>query len=173
MRSFQGTSGAASSAGSYDARDNNSSHRSSARNLGGQGDNNYNNTQSDSTLEVLEERWNAYQAWWAKQYKEQPFYKIWTKSKWILLLSALLLLGYSGAAFGMSLGYILGITLIASSLGIMNGILGLVGIFKENRLMLSWYSLFLWPIFALYISVGYISFRRAKNHLRAHLKDEW
>jgi len=31
----------------------------------------------------------------------------------------------------------------------------------------------LWPVFALYVSVGYIAFRRAKNHLRAHLKDEW
>ncbi|KAF9912426.1 hypothetical protein BX616_010324 [Lobosporangium transversale] len=28
-------------------------------------------------------------------------------------------------------------------------------------------------VFSLYISVGYIAFRRAKNHLRARLRDEW
>ncbi|KAF9360036.1 hypothetical protein BGX26_010686 [Mortierella sp. AD094] len=189
MRSHQGVTGATSTAGSYDARDN-SSHRSSARNLAINNDPNYNMTQSDSALEGLTERWNAYQAWWAKQYKEQPFYKIWTKSKWLLLFSTLLLLGYSCAVFGISLGYIVGnyehavvvmefhgsliyIALIGSTLGILTGLLGFVGIIKENRMLLSWYSILLWPVFALYISVGYIAFRRAKNHLRAHLRDEW
>lgn len=92
---------------SFDARDNSSS-RSSAHNLAIGTDRNYNMTQTDMTLEGLAERWNAYQAWWAKQYKEQPFYRIWTRSKWILLFSAVLLLGYSGALFAVSLGYMLG-----------------------------------------------------------------
>ncbi|KAF9285048.1 hypothetical protein BGZ68_004184 [Mortierella alpina] len=146
--------------------------------------------QSDTALEGLAERWHAYQAWWEKQYKEKPFYQLWTKSKWILLLSALLLLTYSGAAFAVSLGYILGhfeysavviefhhnliyITLAGSCLGIFSALVGLIGIFRENRIWLSWYNLMLWPVFALYLSVGYIAFRRSKNHLRAHLKDEW
>ncbi|KAI8601595.1 hypothetical protein EDD21DRAFT_374060 [Dissophora ornata] len=187
MRNKQGTT---SSARSYDARDNSSSHRSSAHNLAIGNDPNYNLTQTDSTLEALAERWQAYQAWWAKQYREQPFYRIWTKSKWILLLSASLLLAYSGAIFGITLGYMLGrmeyavvvmefhgnliyIAFFGSIVGILTALVGLVGVFRENRIWLSWYSLMLWPVFALYVSVGYIAFRRAKNHLRAHLKDEW
>ncbi|CAO3569665.1 unnamed protein product [Mortierella alpina] len=182
---------ATSSVGSYDARDRSiSSHRSSAHNLAVGHDPNYNMIQSDTALEGLAERWHAYQAWWEKQYKEKPFYQLWTKSKWILLLSALLLLSYSGAAFAVSLGYILGhfeysavvmefhhnliyISLAGSCVGIFSALVGLIGIFRENRIWLSWYNLMLWPVFALYLSVGYIAFRRSKNHLRAHLKDEW
>ncbi|KAK3847216.1 MAG: hypothetical protein J3R72DRAFT_362398 [Linnemannia gamsii] len=48
-----------------------------------------------------------------------------------------------------------------------------MGIFKENRIWLSYYTIVLWPGFALYVAVGYIAFRRAKQHLRAHIKDEW
>ncbi|KAF8978725.1 hypothetical protein BGZ46_006207 [Entomortierella lignicola] len=189
MKSFHGARGAASSAGSFGGRDN-SSRRSSVRNLAVNKDLNYNTAQSDSALEVLADRWNAHQAWWAKQYKEQPFYKIWTKSKWLLLFSAILLLGYSSAAFAIAFGYFDGrydhavvvmefhgnlvyITLFGSALGIFCALLGLVGIFRESRLLLSFYSLLLWPVFGLYVSVGYIAFRRAKNHLRAHLRDEW
>ncbi|KAG0006534.1 hypothetical protein BGZ65_006939, partial [Modicella reniformis] len=196
MRSQQGTISTPSLAGSYDGRvdsrvDNSSSYRSSAHNLAiGNNNSNYNFTQGDSTLEVLSDRWNAYQAWWAKQYKEQPFYRIWTKSKWTLLFSALMLLAYSCFAFAISLGYILGhfenaaialefhgnlvyITLIGSIVGILSALVGLIGIFKENRIWLSYYNLMLWSVFALYLSVGYIAFRQSKNHLRAHLKDEW
>ncbi|KAF9580124.1 hypothetical protein BGW38_003354 [Lunasporangiospora selenospora] len=142
------------------------------------------------TIEGLAERWRAYQAWWAKQYSEQPFYRIWTKSKWILFFSAVLLLTYSCAALAISLGYILGhfeysvvvlefhaniiyITLAGSIVGIVTALVGLVGIFRENRIWLSWYNVMLWPVFALYLSIGYISFRRAKNHLRQRLRDEW
>lgn len=77
-----------------------STHRSS-HNLAS-GDPNYNTTQSDMTLEGLAERWTAYQAWWAKQYKEQPFYRLWTRSKWVLLFSVMLLLSYSAAALAIS-----------------------------------------------------------------------
>ncbi|KAF9293943.1 hypothetical protein BGZ88_004696 [Linnemannia elongata] len=174
---------------SFDARDNSSS-RSSAHNLAIGTDRNYNLTETDMTLEGLTERWNAYQAWWAKQYKEQPFYRLWTRSKWILLFSAVLLLGYSGALFAVSLGYMLGhfensvvvmefhsnliyLAMGGSVLGILSAIVGLIGIFKENRAWLSLYTIVLWPVFAVYISIGYIAFRRAKNHLRVHLRDEW
>lgn len=60
-----------------------------------------------------------------------------------------------------------------SILGILSAIVGLIGIFKENRAWLSLYTIVLWPVFAVYISIGYIAFRRAKNHLRVHLRDEW
>ncbi|KAF9114327.1 hypothetical protein BGX27_011147 [Mortierella sp. AM989] len=131
MRSFQGT-GVASSAGSYDARDN-SSYRSSAHNLAVNNDPNYNLNQSDSALEEYEH--------------------------------AVVVMEFHG-----NLIYI---AMAASALGILSALLGLVGIFRENRLLLSWYSILLWPVFALYISVGYIAFRRAKNHLRTHLREEW
>jgi len=56
---------------------------------------------------------------------------------------------------------------------LITALVGLVGVFRENRIWLSWYNLMLWPVFCLYISVGYIAFRREKNHLRNHLRDEW
>ncbi|KAG0329364.1 hypothetical protein BGZ99_002370 [Dissophora globulifera] len=190
MRSQQLTIGATSSAASFDGRDAGSSRRSSAHNLALGNDPNYNITQTDPTLEGLAERWRAYQAWWEKQYKEQPFYRIWTRSKWILLFSTLLLLAYSGAIFGITLAYMLGrmelsavvmefhgnlvyIAFFGSIFGILTAAVGLVGVFKENRIWLSWYSIMLWPVFGMYISVGYIAFRRQKNQLRVHLNNEW
>ncbi|KAG0201765.1 hypothetical protein BGX28_005510 [Mortierella sp. GBA30] len=147
-------------------------------------------TQTDSTLEGLAQRWYAYQAIMKKHYADDPFYKRWTKSKWILLLSAILLLLYSVAVFVVSLGYMLGkfelapvviefhgnllkLALSGSVFGIACALIGLVGVFREDRTWLSWYTTLLWPGFAIYISVGYIAFRRVKSHLRAHLKDEW
>ncbi|GJJ77792.1 hypothetical protein EMPS_10151 [Entomortierella parvispora] len=199
---YQHGSGTASTVGSIEGRDltdNNSTHRSlSAHQLRPTGmshssmDPNtaYNMTQSDMTLEGLAERWQAYQAWWAKQYKDLPFYRLWTKSKWILLFSVLLLMAYSAAAMAVSLGYIFGrfenspvvmefhgniiyITLAGSALALVTAVIGFIGIVRENRIWLSYYALLLWPVFCLYISVGYIAFRRSKNHLRNHLRDEW
>ncbi|KAG0258551.1 hypothetical protein BG011_003218 [Mortierella polycephala] len=213
MRPPHGTALTTSTVGSFDARARSiASHQSSDQNLAHGNDAQYNLTQNDLTLEGLEERWQAYQAWWAKQYKEQPFYRLWTRSKWLLLLSVLMLLTYSCAAFAVALGYMLGrfeysvvvmefhgniisssrdtidksltddltlsiksfvVATAASACGILSALVGLIGIFKEDRIWLSWYNVMLWPVFTLYISVGYIAFRRIKNQLRAHLKDEW
>jgi hypothetical protein len=65
------------------------------------------------------------------------------------------------------------VSLAGAVFGIATALVGLVGIIRENRLWLSYYTIVLWPGFALYIAVGYITFRRAKMHLRAHIKDEW
>ncbi|KAF9185191.1 hypothetical protein BGZ51_002912 [Haplosporangium sp. Z 767] len=191
MRPPHGKALTASTVGSFDTRARSiASHQSSVHNLAHGNDAQYNLTQNDLTLEGLAERWQAYQAWWAKQYKEQPFYRLWTRSKWLLLLSVLMLLTYSCAAFAVALGYMLGrfeysavvmefhgniiyIATAASAFGILSALVGLIGIFKEDRIWLSWYNVMLWPVFTLYISIGYIAFRRTKNHLRAHLKDEW
>ncbi|KAI8602908.1 hypothetical protein EDD21DRAFT_58125 [Dissophora ornata] len=101
---------APSSGGSLDGRDNtnsvSSTHRSS-RNLSPGADPTYNLTQTDLTLDGLAQRWYAYQAVMRKHYAEDPFYRRWTKSKWILLLTAIMLLGYSCTVFGICLGYIL------------------------------------------------------------------
>ncbi|KAF9321513.1 hypothetical protein BGZ91_004512 [Linnemannia elongata] len=166
-----------------------STHRSS-RNMSPAPEPNYNLIQTDATLEGLAQRWYAYQAVMKKSYAEDPFYKRWTRSKWILLLSALLLLGYSAAILYFSLSYIIQnvpgspvvmefhsnivyLSLAGAVFGIATALVGLVGIFRENRIWLSYYTIVLWPVFALYIAVGYIAFRRAKLHLRAHIKEEW
>ncbi|KAF9955660.1 hypothetical protein BGZ65_003253 [Modicella reniformis] len=179
-----------SSVGSLYGRENNNSLSLTNRNSNLGSDQGYEVTQSDLTLEGLSERWHTYQETMKKRYAEVPFYRRWTKSKWILLFSALLLLGYSCAVFAISLGYILDkfelaavaiefhssliyLSLSASIMGIACSLIGLVGIFQENRIWLSWYTTLLWPAFALYVSVGYIAFRRVKNHLRAHIKDDW
>jgi hypothetical membrane protein len=65
------------------------------------------------------------------------------------------------------------VSLAGSILGIASALVGLVGIFKEDRIWLSYYTIILWPGFALYVAVGYIAFRRAKQHLRFHIKEEW
>ncbi|KAF9196205.1 hypothetical protein BGZ50_001606 [Haplosporangium sp. Z 11] len=149
-----------------------STHRSS-RNLSPSVDANYNLTQSDLTLDGLSQRWHAYQAVMRKYYAETPFYRRWTKSKWILLFSAILLLAYSGAAFAISLGYMLKMSLAASASGIVCALIGLVGTLREDRVWLSWYTTLLWPVFTLYVSIGYITFRRTKEHLRDRLRAEW
>lgn len=69
--------------------------------------------------------------------------------------------------------YINIVSLAASIFGIGSALVGLVGIFLENRKWLSFYTIVLWPSFALYIAVGYIAFRRAKQDLRTHIRDEW
>lgn len=92
-----------------------STHRSS-RQLAGSGmDPNYNMTESDMTLEGLAERWQSYQALMRKRYAEEPFYKRWTKSKWMLLFSSLLMLGYSVAVLVVAVGYQSGRKLLFSS----------------------------------------------------------
>ncbi|KAF8948837.1 hypothetical protein BGZ46_005283 [Entomortierella lignicola] len=149
-----------------------STHRSS-RNLTPANDPNYNLTQSDLTLDGLAQRWKAYQAVMKKQYAEEPFYRRWTKSKWILLFSSLLLLAYSVGILIVSIGYITHMALAGSILGIITALIGLVGTLRENRFWLSIYTILLWPVFGLYVSVGYIAFRRSHARLRAHIKDEW
>lgn len=81
-----------------------STHRSSKQ-LGSGIEPNYNMTESDMTLEGLAERWQSYQALMRKRYAEEPFFKRWTKSKWMLLFSSLLMLGYSAVVLVVVVGY--------------------------------------------------------------------
>ncbi|KAF9958691.1 hypothetical protein BGZ70_009113 [Mortierella alpina] len=182
------------STGSSDGQRNsgffNFAHRSSATMTSGPTSSAFDVTQTDLTLEGLAQRWQAYQAMMKKRYAEDPFYRRWTKSKWVLLMSAIILLGYSCAVFAVSLGYMLEkfdlapvimefhgnlvrLSLAGSAFGIVCAFIGLIGVITESRVWLSWYTTLLWPSFALYISVGYIAFRRAKAHLRDHVGKEW
>ncbi|KAG0024177.1 hypothetical protein BGZ80_005483 [Entomortierella chlamydospora] len=161
-----------SSDGRENANSVSSTHRSS-RNLAPTPDPNYNLTQTDMTLEGLAQRWHAYQAMWEKRYAEEPFYRRWTRSKWLLLFSALLLLAYSVCVLFVAVGYVMHMSIAGSALGIVSAIIGLVGVFLENRTWLSIYTILLWPVFGLYVSVGYIAFRRSHSQLRAHIKEDW
>ncbi|KAG0050609.1 hypothetical protein BGZ83_004613 [Gryganskiella cystojenkinii] len=184
------------SPGSFDngGRDTNtnslsSTHRLSKNSSHGT-DPTYNITQTDMTLDALAQRWQAYQAMMKKSYLEDPFYKRWTKSKWLLLFSNTLLLIYSCAVLAVSIGYmshrfdyatvmmefhsnLILLAFAGSVFGITCAILGFLGVFRENRTLLTIYTTLLWVVFALYVSVGYIAFRRYKNHLNQHLRDEW
>jgi hypothetical protein len=73
----------------------------------------------------------------------------------------------------MSLCNINIVSFAGSIFGIGSALVGLVGILLEKRTWLSLYTIVLWPGFALYVAVGYIAFRRAKQHLRAHIREEW
>ncbi|KAG0230251.1 hypothetical protein BGW41_002566 [Actinomortierella wolfii] len=169
---------------------NSSSENRSYRNLGAKGDQSYNLTQSDLTLEGLAERWNAYQAMMAKYYREVPFYRRWTKSKWVLILSVLLLSAYSVAGLVVALGYLtkriehaalvlefhsnmVYLCLVGSVVGIVTAIIGAVGIWREDRVWLSVYNLLLWVVFALNTAIGYIAFLRVKDFLRQTVQKEW
>lgn len=100
------------STGSSDGQRNssfiNSTHRSSGTAGSGPISSAFDVTQTDLTLEGLAQRWYAYQAMMKKHYAEDPFYRRWTKSKWILLVSAIILLWYSCAVLAVALGYMLG-----------------------------------------------------------------
>ncbi|KAF9438816.1 hypothetical protein BGZ76_004415 [Entomortierella beljakovae] len=154
------------------------------------GDFDYNMTQSNLTLDGLEHRWHAYQSKMKRRYAEVPFYRRWTKSKWMLLLSSILLLGYSVAIVVIMVGYltqrlehspvimefhykIIYVGLFAGIGGILSALVGLYGTIRENRIWLSIYTTILWPVFALFVAAGYIAFKRSHNHLRSHLRDEW
>ncbi|KAG0030932.1 hypothetical protein BGZ82_007198 [Podila clonocystis] len=166
-----------------------STHRSSKQ-LGSGVEPNYNMTESDMTLEGLAERWQSYQSLMRKRYAEEPFFKRWTKSKWMLLFSSLLMLGYSAAVLVVAVGYqsgrfenaevavefhgkIIHLAMAASIAGIATAAVGLYGIVRENRVWLSWYTFLLWPVFALYVAVGYEAFTGTQSNRRARLQKAW
>ncbi|KAF9334864.1 hypothetical protein BG006_001334 [Podila minutissima] len=166
-----------------------STHRS-RKQLGSEIEPNYNMTESDMTLEGLAERWQSYQALMRKRYAEEPFFKRWTKSKWMLLFSSLLMLGYSAVVLVVVVGYkserfenaevavefhgtIIYLAMAASIAGIATAAVGLYGIVRENRVWLSWYTFLLWPVFALYVAVGYEAFAGTQSNRRARLQKAW
>ncbi|KAG0255593.1 hypothetical protein DFQ27_006184 [Actinomortierella ambigua] len=140
---------------------------------GAAGDTAYNLTQSDMTLEGLTERWLAYQAVMAKYYQNVPFYRRWTRSKWMLILTVMIMMAYSIAGLVISVGFLTKLCLAGSALGIVTGIIGTIGIWRENRVWLSVYNLLLWIAFVLYTAIGYVAFLRAKDFLRTNVQNEW
>lgn len=65
------------------------------------------------------------------------------------------------------------VALAGSILAIASAAVGFFGIFRENRAALTIYATMLWGVFALYVAVGYIAFRRERNHLNLRLREEW
>lgn len=69
--------------------------------------------------------------------------------------------------------YLFLVAFVGSIVAIVSAAVGFLGIFRENRSLLTIYTTMLWAVFALYVAVGYIAFRREKNHLNQRLRDEW
>lgn len=65
------------------------------------------------------------------------------------------------------------VAMAASIAGIATASIGLYGIVRENRVWLSWYTFFLWPVFALYVAVGYEAFKGTQSNRRARLQRAW
>jgi hypothetical protein len=57
--------------------------------------------------------------------------------------------------------------------GVFVALLGFIGIFSQSRKILSWYTVLLWPLFAMMTSIGYICFRRSHVSLYQKLKFSW
>ncbi|KAF9977967.1 hypothetical protein BGZ73_004250 [Actinomortierella ambigua] len=175
---------------SYEHEGSTQGSMSERRNLGARADPSYNLTQSDLTLEGLAERWEAYQGMMAKYYREVPFYRRWTRSKWVLIFTVVVLMAYSIAGLVFAVGFLtkqiehsvlvlefhsnlIYLCLAGSVIGIVTGIIGAVGVWRENRVWLSVYNLLLWIVFVLFTAIGYVAFLRAKEFLRASIQNEW
>ncbi|KAG0292815.1 hypothetical protein BGZ96_003665, partial [Linnemannia gamsii] len=119
----------------------------------------------------------------------------WTRSKLLLLLANTILLGYSVlSTLVMTMSWrgdprikpyldsgimmianhkVLYLMMVTAPLGILVALLGFIGIFAQSRKVLSWYTILLWPLFAMITSIGYICFRRSHVSLYQKLKFSW
>ncbi|KAF9143722.1 hypothetical protein BGX30_014971, partial [Mortierella sp. GBA39] len=63
--------------------------------------------------------------------------------------------------------------MVTAPFGVFIALLGFIGIFTQSRKILSWYTILLWPLFAMVTSIGYICFRRSHVSLYMKLKFSW
>lgn len=114
----------------------------------------------------------------------------WTLHKWWLLLSnsVLFCIGLAYLLFGV-LTYlkfylradvvivgesvILNLILATGCVCLFTSLLGYVGIMLNNRAILSYYCLLLWPCFGLIAAVGYTAFRKNKWEIDRKLSFQW
>ncbi|KAK3833418.1 MAG: hypothetical protein JOS17DRAFT_77389 [Linnemannia elongata] len=157
---------------------------SQAMNQGGGGGFNM-NRQDDARLQLEQAR--AY-------YKSRKCIT-WTRSKLLLLLANTILLGYAvTCTVIMTMSWrgdpwtkpyldsgimmianhnVLLLMMVTAPFGVFIALLGFIGIFTQSRKILSWYTLLLWPLFAMMTSIGYICFRRSHISLYQKLKFSW
>ncbi|KAG0064638.1 hypothetical protein BGZ90_002109 [Linnemannia elongata] len=119
----------------------------------------------------------------------------WTRSKLLLLLANIILLGYAvTCTVIMTMSWrgdpwtkpyldsgimmianhnVLLLMMVTAPFGVFIALLGFIGIFTQSRKILSWYTILLWPLFAMITSIGYICFRRSHISLYQKLKFSW
>ncbi|KAG9063037.1 hypothetical protein KI688_004637 [Linnemannia hyalina] len=119
----------------------------------------------------------------------------WTRSKFLLLLANIILLGYAvTCTVIMTMSWrgdqwtkpyldsgimmianhnVLLLMMVTAPFGVFVALLGFIGIFTQSRKILSWYTVLLWPLFAMVTSIGYICFRRSHVSLYMKLKFSW
>ncbi|KAG0013129.1 hypothetical protein BGZ80_011272 [Entomortierella chlamydospora] len=143
------------------------------------------NRQDEGRLRLEQER----------EYQKTRKLRTWTKSKVALLVANTLLFIYSvGWTVVMAMSWkgaawtkpyldsgimivanrkLLYIMTVAAPFGVFIAVTGYVGIFAQNRRILSIYTILLWPLLALIVSIGYICFRRKNPFLHLKLKSSW
>ncbi|KAK9708714.1 hypothetical protein K7432_009475 [Basidiobolus ranarum] len=116
--------------------------------------------------------------------------KHWTRFKWILLFANTLLISIGICSLVLSVltwfklylradvilvisgSYVILVTTV-SCFTIVIGALGYLGIFFNNRKLLTFYCILLWPLMAGIASVGYVTYRRQLWNLEAKLQSQW
>ncbi|KAI8885158.1 hypothetical protein K501DRAFT_246548 [Backusella circina FSU 941] len=116
--------------------------------------------------------------------------KRWTKHKWWMLLSNTLLFCYGlGTLLLAFLTFfkfylradvmvvgertIVNLILATGAICLFTSIVGYVGIMLNNRAILTFYNLLLWPSFGMIAAIGYTAYRRNKWNLEGKLSYQW
>ncbi|KAG2008012.1 tetraspanin Tsp2 [Coprinopsis cinerea AmutBmut pab1-1] len=114
----------------------------------------------------------------------------WTRFKWILFFTNLLLSLYSLGTFIVCLltwfdvwkhaevirfgnRTELVLSTLASSLGILTSVIGWAGILLNNRMFLSIYTLMTWITFIFLVTPGYITYRKRTYNLEGKVNQQW
>ncbi|KAI9263700.1 hypothetical protein BY458DRAFT_438650 [Sporodiniella umbellata] len=114
----------------------------------------------------------------------------WSKHKWWLLFSNTLLFCYGLVTLLLTLVTIfkfylraevilvgqqpiLYLTLATGTVCLFTSLLGFVGIMLNNRAVLTWYNLFMWPCFGMIAAIGYTAYRKNKWNIEGKLSYQW
>ncbi|RCI03704.1 hypothetical protein CU098_010512 [Rhizopus stolonifer] len=114
----------------------------------------------------------------------------WSKHKWWLLLSNTMLFCYGLGILLLGLltyfkfylradvvlvgqEMILNLILATGVVCLFTSLLGYTGIMLNNRAVLTFYNLLLWPCFGLIASIGYTAYRKNKWNLEGKLSYQW
>ncbi|CAO3679013.1 unnamed protein product [Rhizopus stolonifer] len=114
----------------------------------------------------------------------------WSKHKWLLLFSNTLLFCYGLVTLLLSLltlfkfylradvilvgeRPILNLILTTGVICLFTSLVGYVGIMLNNRAILTWYNLFMWPCFGLIAAIGYTAYRKNKWNIEGKLSYQW
>ncbi|KAI8981975.1 Tetraspanin family-domain-containing protein [Mycotypha africana] len=121
---------------------------------------------------------------------KHPSKRRWTKHKWWLIFINTLLFcyGLAGMLFALLTYFkfylradvvvvgqpvILHLILATGVICLFTSLVGYTGIMLNNRCLLSFYSLFLWPCFGLMAAIGYTAYRKNKWNIEGKLSYQW